>query len=318
MSEAKSNPRYASNAPEATDDKQPVISVVIPSYNRKDSMLSLLADVSRQRDVDYEIIVVDDCSPDDSPQAIREAFPNVRLFVNEQNGGPAVTRNKGIRESRGEIIVGFDSDVNVPDTECLKKVLETFQELPEAAGIAFRLLQPDGKTEDYARWWHPVPIESFADKRFETSYFSGTGCAFRKASLLEAQLYPEILYMHYEEYELAYRLLDTGKSIVYSPDISVIHHEHQVSRRSEIKTFYKHRNQILITLAMFPLLKGLAYIIPRTIYTFLDSLRHGYSKAYFRALSSARQLAPTRLKNRKPLRPETWRRIANMKKGIIA
>lgn len=295
----------------------PTVSVVIPSYNRRDSMLALLTDVFRQEHQNFEVIVVDDQSPDDSVASIRESFPQVRLFVNEANGGPAVSRNRGIHEAKGEIIVGFDSDVTVPDPNCLCKVERHFEEMPQAAGLAFHLIQPDGISEDFARWWHPVPIETYANKRFETSYFSGTGCAFRKQSLEEAGMYPEILFMHYEEYELAYRLLDTDKTLVYSPEIKVIHHEHQVSRRSEIKTFYKHRNQILVAVALYPFWRGLAFVLPRTVHSFLDSLLHGYLKTYFKALRSAGELASQRLKTRKPLQRKTWRRIAAMKGGLI-
>lgn len=280
-------------------------------------MLALLEDVSKQQGVEFEIIVVDDQSPDNSVEAIKQAFPNVRLFVNEKNGGPAVTRNRGIREAKGDIIVGFDSDVTVPDPLCLQKVETAFAEMENAGGLAFRLLQPDGTTEDFARWWHPVPIESYADKRFETDYFSGTGYAFNRDILLRARMYPEILYMHYEEYELAFRVLDEGKAIVYCPNISVVHHEHQVSRRSEIKTFYKHRNQILVAVACYPWGKAFAYVLPRTVKSFLDAIRHGHLKAYFRALASARQLTPIRLKERKPLQPSTWKRIKQMRKGLI-
>ncbi len=302
---------------ETTPSKtSPEVSVVIPSYNRCGSMLELLKDVERQENVAFEIIVVDDCSPDDSVAQITSKFPDVRLFVNEKNGGPAVTRNRGIKEARAPLIVSFDSDVTVPDNYCLRKAVDAFSELPNAAGLAFHLYQPDGKTEDFARWWHPVPIYPYSEKRFETDYFSGTGCAFRKESLLAAGMYPEILYMHYEEYELAFRILDTGKSMVYCPNISVLHHEGQVSRRSEIKTFYKHRNQILIAVAMFPFLKAVTYVLPRTIYTFLDSIRRGYTKTYFKSLKSAIELSKIRLKTRKPLKQETFKRIKQMKKGI--
>lgn len=294
-----------------------MISVVIPSYNRSESMLKLLSDVSKQEGVEFEIIVVDDQSKDNSVEAISGTFPQVRLFVNEQNGGPAVSRNRGIKEAKGDIIVGFDSDVTVPDTHCLKKVEEAFNELPQAGGLAFRLLQPDEKTEDFARWWHPIKVAENAEKRFETDYFSGTGYAFRKDTILKAGLYPEILYMHYEEYELAFRVLDLNQSIVYCPNISVVHHEHQVSRRSEIKTFYKHRNQILVALACYPWFRGVLYILPRTIKTFLDSIRYGYLKAYFRALKSAKELAQARLRERKPLKKPTWKRIKQMKKGVF-
>ena len=73
-----------------------MISVVIPSYNRRDCVLALLADVYAQEGVDMEVIVVDDRSPDNSVEAIRAAYPQVTLLVNEKNGGPAVTRNRGI------------------------------------------------------------------------------------------------------------------------------------------------------------------------------------------------------------------------------
>lgn len=296
---------------------KPEVSVVIPSYNRRDAMLDLLADLTAQQDVAFEIIVVDDCSPDDSFEAIANAFPSVRLYKNEKNGGPAVTRNQGILRARAQIVAGFDSDVTVPDPLTLKKIVDTFHELPQAAGLALRLLQPDQNGEDSARWWHPLPIALYSNKRFQTDYFSGTGYAFRRESIMEARMFPEILYMHYEEYELAFRILDTGKTIVYTPNISVVHHEHQISRRSEIKTFYKHRNQILVAIACYPLLRGLAYIIPRTVKTFLSAARHGYLKAYFRALKSARELAPIRLKERSPLQSHTWRRIKQMRKGLV-
>jgi glycosyltransferase involved in cell wall biosynthesis len=80
-----------------------MISVVIPSYNRRDGMLALLADLHRQEGVEFEVIVVDDCSPDDSVEAIRSAFPTVRLAKNETNLGPSVTRNRGILTSDCQI-----------------------------------------------------------------------------------------------------------------------------------------------------------------------------------------------------------------------
>ncbi len=295
----------------------PQVSVVIPSYNRKNSMLELLSDVSAQQDVSFEIIVVDDFSPDNSVEAISKAFPKVRLFQNETNSGPAVSRNRGIREAKADIIVGFDSDVSVPDKLCLRKVVEQFNQNKDVDGLAFRLLQPDGITDDYARWWHPVPIEEYANISFLTSYFSGTGYAFRIEAVKKAGMYPEILYMHYEEEELAYRLLDQGSLIVYSPGISVIHHEGQVSRRNEIKMFYKHRNQILLAIACMPIGRATMYLLPRILYAFLSSAIGGYMGNFFRMLASAYKLGIVRAKDRKPLKAQTWSFIKSIKKGLV-
>lgn len=293
-----------------------MISVVIPSYKRRDCVLALLSDLKAQQGVEMEVIVVDDCSPDDSVEAIRREFPDITVLVNEKNGGPAVSRNRGIRAARGEIVVGFDSDVTVPDRMLLSKVLDRFQMHSEVQGLAFRLLKPDGKSEDSPRWWHPVPIETHADKSFLTSYFSGTGYAFRRDALVSAGMYPEVLYMHYEEVELAFRILDQGGSILHCPDIVALHHANEVSRRSEVSVFYKPRNQVLLAASCMPPFQAFRYVLPRVCYQFAKACGGGHVKDFFRAMKSASDLLPALLENRKPLSADTLRRIGDLKQGL--
>ncbi len=294
-----------------------MFSVVIPSYNRRDCVLALLRDVYAQKGVEMEVIVVDDRSPDDSVAAIRREFPQATLLVNEKNGGPAVTRNHGIRAAKGEIVVGFDSDVTIPDPHLLAKTEARFRALPQVTGLAFRLLKPDGKSEDAPRWWHPVPIGEYADKEFYTSYFSGTAYAFRREELVAAGMYPEILYMHYEEVELAFRILDRGGSILHCPELTALHHANEVSRRSEVSVFYKPRNQILLAAACMPGFQALRYVVPRTAYQFAKACGGGHLKDFIRAMKSARRLLPVLLERRAPLQPETFRRIGAMKQGMV-
>ncbi len=294
-----------------------MISVVIPSYNRRDCVLALLSDLRAQQGVEMEVIVVDDCSPDDSVHAIRREFPETTVLVNDKNGGPAVSRNRGILAARGEIVVGFDSDVTVPDRLLLSKVLSRFRNHPSVNGLAFRLLKPDGKSEDTPRWWHPVPIEGYADKSFLTSYFSGTGYAFRREALLKAGMYPEILYMHYEEVELAFRILDQGGSILHCPELIALHHANEVSRRSEVTVFYKPRNQVLLAASCLPGLKAVSYIVPRVCYQFFKACGGGHVRDFSRAMRSASTLLPGLLARRKPLSAETLRRIVSLKQGVM-
>jgi len=291
----------------------PVISVVIPAYNRRDSVLQLLADVYRQEAISFEVIVVDDCSPDDTVTAIARQFPAAKVLRNPVNSGPAVARNRGVREARGEFIVGFDSDVTVPDRTLLRRAADTFRRFPEATGLAFRLLEPDGKTDDTPRWWHPVPITRYANARFSTHYFSGTGYAFRRSAMIAAGLYPEILYMHYEEVELAFRILDQGGTILHCPDLPVLHHANPVAQRSKIKVFYKPRNQILVALACYSWPRAVAYLFPRLVYNGALSLLQRHPGEFWNALLSARALAPRILDTRMPLRAQTWSRIRQMR-----
>jgi GT2 family glycosyltransferase len=294
-----------------------MISVVIPAYNRRDSVLALLADLDAQRGVEFEVIVVDDRSTDDTVEAVTARFPGTILLQQEVNGGPAVARNRGVQAARGATIVGFDSDVRLPHTQLLLGVSQRFRALPQVAGFAFRILQADGVTEDAARWWHPVPLQQYATRSFFTSYFSGTAYAFRKSAMLEAGLYPEDLFMHYEEVELAFRILDNGGSIMYAPEFVVHHHEGKVSRRSQVTTFYRPRNQLLLAAGYLPWPRAIAYLAPRVPFQFFKALRHRHLRSYARAMTSACRLLPARLRERRPLKKETLRRMAALKTGAV-
>jgi len=293
-----------------------MISVVIPSFNRKDHVLALLADLSRQEGVDYEIIVVDDCSLDGSYEAIAAAYPQVKLLKNAVNGGPAVTRNRGVTAARGDIIVGFDSDVTVPDTRVLAKVAETFAKMPQVDGLAFRIFAADGVTDDKPRWWHPVPIERYSKRLFETCYFSGTAYAFRKEPMMKAGLFPEWLYMHYEEVVLAYRIIDCGGSLVYDPELTAVHHARPTPRRGKIKTFYKPRNQILLALTCYPSARAMWYLLPRLAFGMTEAAFSGYLDEYWRALRSAGSMKEEIKRRRSPLRSAAWKKIRAVRSGL--
>lgn len=293
-----------------------MLSIVIPSYNRSDLVLALLRDIYAQQGVEFEVIVVDDCSPDNSVEVIRREFPRTQVLVNAKNSGPAVARNRGVLAAKGEFIVGFDSDVTIPDRHLLGKVVEAFNNEPAIACLALRILKPDGISDDVERWCHPLPLAS-ADHPFLTSYFSGTAYAMRREPMIRAGLYPEIFYMHHEEVELAFRLLDQGDSIRHCPHISVLHHASPISARSYVETFYHPRNQILLVLLSYPMLRGIIHLLPRTLYQLGVALKNGHLQTYLAASRDGMRLSGKVLKLRKPLKTSTFRKISNLKKQRI-
>lgn len=89
----------------------PPVSVVIPAYNRADSIREAIESVLRQTWTDFELIVVDDGSTDGTLEAAAEVRdPRVRLVSNPQNTGAAGARNTGVSEARGTWIAFQDSD----------------------------------------------------------------------------------------------------------------------------------------------------------------------------------------------------------------
>ena len=92
-------------------EQSPKVSVIIPTYNRADLLPRAVNSVLAQTYQDYEILIVDDCSSDDTQQAIA-AFddPRIRPFRHDRNRRAAAARNMGIAEARGEYIAFLDDD----------------------------------------------------------------------------------------------------------------------------------------------------------------------------------------------------------------
>lgn len=113
-----------------------MISVVIPVYNVEKFVAEAVQSVLDQTETDFELIIVDDCSPDNSI-AICEGFQDerIRIVRHKENRGLAGARNTGIREARGEYIAFLDSD-DVWETSKLEKHKAHLDDNP-LLGISF-------------------------------------------------------------------------------------------------------------------------------------------------------------------------------------
>lgn len=92
-------------------NNHPLISVIIPTFNRSKFIETAIMSVINQTYTNIEIIIVDDCSTDNTKQIIDSIqFTNIKYFLLTKNSGAQVARNKGIIESAGEWIAFLDSD----------------------------------------------------------------------------------------------------------------------------------------------------------------------------------------------------------------
>jgi GT2 family glycosyltransferase len=89
----------------------PLLSFIVLSYNYRDYIQTTLRSIVAQTVQDFEIIVVDDCSSDDSCDVVRSfGDPRIRLLVNERNLGGAASYNIAVQAARGEWLVNLDAD----------------------------------------------------------------------------------------------------------------------------------------------------------------------------------------------------------------
>ena len=90
-------------------NEEVMVSVVIPTYNRARLVGKAIESVLRQSYGNYEVIVVDDGSADDTMAVVQQNYPQVR-YIYKENGGAASARNIGIAEARGELVAFLDAD----------------------------------------------------------------------------------------------------------------------------------------------------------------------------------------------------------------
>ena len=117
------------------------VSVIIPTYNRayclRDSIDSVLAQTYK----DFELIIVDDGSTDDTAELIASYDdPRIRYIVMEENGGQSKARNRGLQESTGELIAFHDSDDRW-HADKLEKMVPLFEK--SEIGFAYHKLRYD-------------------------------------------------------------------------------------------------------------------------------------------------------------------------------
>jgi GT2 family glycosyltransferase len=86
----------------------PNVSVIIPTHNRRDFVREAIASVLAQTYQDFELLVVDDGSTDDTSEVVRE-FPGLR-YIRQENRGVSAARNRGVADSSGKMLAFLDSD----------------------------------------------------------------------------------------------------------------------------------------------------------------------------------------------------------------
>ena len=214
----------------------PTVSVIIPVYGKIAYTLRCLSSISvNPPSADFEVIVVDDCSPDNTAGVI-ETIPGVRLLRNAENLGFIRSCNAGANASRGEYLLFLNNDTEV-QANWMDELLRTFCEFPGTGLAGSKLVYPDGRLQEaggiiwqdgsawnFGRFQDPyLPVYNYAR---EVDYCSGASIMVPKALFDELGGFDEhYLPAYCEDSDLALKIRDKGYRVIYQPMSAVIHYE---------------------------------------------------------------------------------------------
>jgi glycosyltransferase involved in cell wall biosynthesis len=202
------------------------LSVVIPTYNRRPILEKCLRALEDQRLggplEGYEVVLVDDGSTDDTVAWLRreaDSFPHVRL-IQQDHGGPAEGRNRGVAEARGDVIVFIDSDLVVTPSF----LLEHAQALQKAwDGQGNRLCFTYGAVINTSNFENPTG-EPHKLSDLSWAYFATGNVAIDRELLERAGLFDLRFRLYgWEDLELGERLRRLGVALVRCPAAAGYH-----------------------------------------------------------------------------------------------
>jgi GT2 family glycosyltransferase len=217
------------------------LSFIIITYNRPADALELLQNIVQLNDAPQlleEVILVNNASTDDYSAvkafAAAETRVNIRYIDAPGNLGVARGRNFAISFATAPLLIMLDDDAVMGNADCLQQLVREFEtkntERPKAI-VSFKVIYyENGEMQVNA-----LPHKQFAAYRdkpfFETYYYAGGAHAIRRDVLEAVGNYPEDFFYGMEEYDLSYRILDAGWSIVYSDKVIMRHKESPLGRK---------------------------------------------------------------------------------------
>jgi GT2 family glycosyltransferase len=228
------------------------VSIIIPHYNQKECLKVLLQSIANQTFTDYEVIIIDDCTPDKSAVEYIKSFikdyKNMRLVENTENMRFVKTVNKGIKLAEGDYICLLNSD-----TEVKKNFVQRNVAIMDAdrsiGGLTCILVDKDGKNWfSGGRFKNGLMVNLLDDFQGirTVDFVAGTACFYRREIFDEIGLFDENFLMYHEDVEFGLRMKAKTKykACTFAEKL-VVHYIVPSIPRGDFY-YYAHRSHIML------------------------------------------------------------------------
>ncbi|MFH1413464.1 MAG: glycosyltransferase family 2 protein, partial [Candidatus Omnitrophota bacterium] len=243
----------------------PLVSIVVVNYNGRQYLKKCFRALSK---LNYpgnkiEILMVDNCSDDDSVNLVKKNFPKVKILKNDINNY-ARANNLGAKKAKGDFIAFINNDVQVHKNWLVELINVMHRE--KRLGIAGgKILFIDGRIHSTGH--EEYPNFCWGDRGFrhedkgqyenveEVPSLCGAAVLFRKSCLDQIGLFDEDFIMYLEDVDMCFRCTRDNWKVLYVPK-SIAKHHFRGTSSAESARYFSERNRLLLIAKHFPMQLG--------------------------------------------------------------
>lgn len=220
------------------------IAALIVSWNVRDLLLqNLEALLQSEGDISAEVIVIDNASADDTVDAVRKRFPNVRVIANDRNAGFAAANAQGAAVRNARHVLLLNPDMRV-EKDALAKTVAYLDAHPEAAVAGAKLISSDGTIVPHVRRfpdllsqlavltglskWFPRLLDTYLWRDFDyareqaVDSVRGSFFAINERALKEIGFLDQRFFIWFEEVDYCKQVMTRGSKVMYVPAIQAV------------------------------------------------------------------------------------------------
>ena len=244
------------------------VSVMITTQGRIVDLRRTFSVLQKLDPLPLEVLITMDGCGTDVVRAAQAEFRQARLFVNQVRLGSVASRDRMIREARGNLVLALDDDSYPEERDCIDRILPLFEQRPKLAVLHF-----PQRSDEYPETLTQTNFGS----EFLTRSFANSGAVLRRSVYFELPGFEPRFFHMYEEPDYGLQCIAAGYDVLFSP-VATIRHHYSGQSRDEIRIHHRHaRNEFWSTLMRCPFPFAAAILAWRVFSQFRYATERGWS-----------------------------------------